>query len=138
MEGYDVTLLSSFYGYPSFRERYGEFLNEKNGYQISATWQQRFNCLGAMANILGALTNGWACARWGHRRVLIFFYIWLSGMIFITVPLPPSSLLPYWAVSGVVGVCLGSWCSSSTWTPRDKQLARQTPTTPDTAVKGKY
>lgn len=45
MEGYDVTLLSSFYGYPSFREKYGDWLDDKNGYQISADWQQRFNCL---------------------------------------------------------------------------------------------
>ena len=40
MEGYDVTLLGSFYGYPMFRRKYGEYLDEKNGYQISSTWQQ--------------------------------------------------------------------------------------------------
>jgi SP family general alpha glucoside:H+ symporter-like MFS transporter len=112
MEGYDVTLLSSFYGYPSFRERYGEFLNEKNGYQISATWQQRFNCLGAMANILGALTNGWACARWGHRRVLIFFYIWLSGMIFITFFAPNIYVL----LVGMI-LCGYSWGAFATTGP---------------------
>ncbi|KAH6678839.1 general substrate transporter [Plectosphaerella plurivora] len=112
MEGYDVTLLSSFYGYPSFRERYGQFLNDKNGYQISATWQQRFNCLGAMANILGALTNGWACARWGHRRVLIFFYIWLSGMIFITFFAPNIYVL----LVGMI-LCGYSWGAFATTGP---------------------
>ena len=57
MEGYDVTLLGSFYGYPRFREKYGEYLDKANGHQISANWQQRFNCLGALANIIGALVR---------------------------------------------------------------------------------
>lgn len=83
MEGYDVTLLNSFYGYPAFREKYGEWLDDENGYQVSSTWQQRFNCLAALANIIGALMNGWATARWGHRKVLIFSLVWLSAFVFI-------------------------------------------------------
>ncbi|KAH7316758.1 general substrate transporter [Stachybotrys elegans] len=83
MEGYDVTLVPSFFGYPRFRERYGEWLDDENGYQISATWQQRFQCLGAFANIIGALLNGWATAKWGHRRVLMFSLFFLTAFIFI-------------------------------------------------------
>jgi SP family general alpha glucoside:H+ symporter-like MFS transporter len=83
MEGYDVTLVPNFFGYPRFRERYGEYTGEEHGWQISATWQQRFQCLGALANIIGALLNGWATAKWGHRKVLIFNLVFLSGFIFI-------------------------------------------------------
>ena len=93
MEGYDVTLLSSFTGYPSFRQKYGKYLNEESGYQISANWQQRFNCLGALANIIGALLNGWATARWGHRRVLMFTLFWLTAFIFITFFAPSIEVL---------------------------------------------
>ncbi|KAH6885299.1 general substrate transporter [Thelonectria olida] len=93
MEGYDVTLLSSFYGYPSFRKKYGEYLDEENGYQISATWQQRFNCLGALANIIGAMLNGWATSRWGHRKVLMVFLVWLAAFIFIVFFAPSIEIM---------------------------------------------
>jgi len=93
MEGYDVTLLSSFYGYPSFREKYGDWLDDKNGYQISADWQQRFNCLGALANIIGAIMNGWATAKWGHRKVLMVSLVFLTGFIFIVFFAPSIEVM---------------------------------------------
>jgi MFS transporter, SP family, general alpha glucoside:H+ symporter len=93
MEGYDVTLLGSFFGYPSFRLKYGKYLNEESGYQISANWQQKFNCLGAFANILGALLNGWATARWGHRRVLMVTLVFLAGFIFIVFFAPTIEVM---------------------------------------------
>ncbi|GJC89004.1 alpha-glucosides permease MPH3 [Colletotrichum liriopes] len=71
MEGYDVTLIGSFYGYPSFREKYGEWLDDKNGYQISSSWQQKFNSIGALANI------------YGHRMVLIVSLVWLAAFVFV-------------------------------------------------------
>ena len=93
MEGYDVTLLGSFYGYPMFRAKYGEYLDEESGFQISSTWQQRFNCLAAVANIVGALLNGWATARWGHRKVLIASLVWLSAFIFVVFYAPNIEVL---------------------------------------------
>ncbi|KAH7126333.1 general substrate transporter [Dactylonectria estremocensis] len=93
MEGYDVTLLGSFYGYPSFRERYGEYLDKENGFQISADWQQKFNCLGALANIIGAMMNGWATAKWGHRKVLMFSLFWLTAFIFIVFFAPSIEVM---------------------------------------------
>jgi SP family general alpha glucoside:H+ symporter-like MFS transporter len=83
MEGYDVTLLGSFYGYPTFRERYGEWLNEESGYQISAEWQQKFQSLGAFANIVGAMMNGYFTAKYGHRKVLMVSLVAISAFIFI-------------------------------------------------------
>ncbi|KAM5348912.1 hypothetical protein ACJ41O_008735 [Fusarium nematophilum] len=93
MEGYDVTLLGSFYAYPRFREKYGAWLNEEHGYQISANWQQRFNCLAALANIIGAMMNGWATARWGHRKVLMFSLFWLTAFIFIVFFAPSIEVM---------------------------------------------
>ena len=93
MEGYDVTLLGSFYGYPSFRQKYGEFLNAESGFQISADWQTKFNCLGALANIIGAIGNGWATARWGHRRVLVTSLVALTGFVFISFFAPNLEVL---------------------------------------------
>ncbi|KAK7409340.1 hypothetical protein QQX98_008464 [Neonectria punicea] len=83
----------SFYGYPSFRRKYGEYLDEENGYQISAEWQQKFNCLGALANIIGAMFNGWATARWGHRKVLMGSLFWLSVFIFVVFFAPSIEVM---------------------------------------------
>jgi SP family general alpha glucoside:H+ symporter-like MFS transporter len=79
MEGYDVTLLGSFYGYPMFRRKYGEYLDEESEFQISSTWQQRFNCL--------------ATARWGHRKVLMASLVWLSAFIFVVFYAPNIEIL---------------------------------------------
>ncbi|KAK2027047.1 alpha glucoside transporter [Colletotrichum zoysiae] len=83
MEGYDVTLIGSFYGYPAFREKYGEWLDEENGYQISSSWQQKFNAIGAVANIVGALLNGYFTPKYGHRIVLIVSLVWLAAFVFV-------------------------------------------------------
>lgn len=93
MEGYDVTLIGSFYGYPSFREKYGEWLDDENGYQISSSWQQKFNSLGAVANILGALLNGWATPRWGHRKVIMFNLFLLAVFVFIVFFAPSIEVM---------------------------------------------
>ncbi|KAK6216028.1 hypothetical protein LQW54_004005 [Pestalotiopsis sp. IQ-011] len=84
MEGYDVTLLSSFFGYPAFRRKYGEYLNEESGYQISAQWQTGLNDISAVGNVIGALLNGWLTAKFGHRKVIMGMMVFLSGFIFMT------------------------------------------------------
>ncbi|KAF7547486.1 hypothetical protein G7Z17_g7693 [Cylindrodendrum hubeiense] len=93
MEGYDVTLLGSFYGYPSFRDKYGSFLESTGDNQISAEWQQKFNCLGALANIIGAMLNGWATAKWGHRKVLMLSLFWLAAFIFVVFFAPTIEVM---------------------------------------------
>jgi MFS transporter, SP family, general alpha glucoside:H+ symporter len=93
MEGYDVTLIGSFYGYPAFRQKYGEWLDDEHGYQISASWQQKFNAIGAVANIVGALLNGWATAKWGHRKVLMAALFWLTAFIFLVFFAPSIEVM---------------------------------------------
>ncbi|EGX50152.1 hypothetical protein AOL_s00076g357 [Orbilia oligospora ATCC 24927] len=82
MEGYDVTLLGSFFGYPEFQKKYG-YLTEKDGYQISANWMSNLNVIAAVGNIIGALLNGYLTAKFGHRIVLIASLALLTGFIFI-------------------------------------------------------
>ncbi|TLD17935.1 uncharacterized protein PgNI_02340 [Pyricularia grisea] len=84
MEGYDVTLIGNFFGYPEFRKKYGEYLNERSGYQISSQWQQAFNITSAFANIIGALLNGYFTSKYGHRMVLIFSLASLACFVFIS------------------------------------------------------
>lgn len=84
MEGYDVTLIGSFFGYPAFRQKYGEWYNDETGYQISAPWQTGLNDIQAVGNIIGALLNGYLTAKFGHRRVIMGFLALLTACIFVT------------------------------------------------------
>jgi SP family general alpha glucoside:H+ symporter-like MFS transporter len=93
MEGYDVTLLGSFIGYPAFRNKYGVYLNEESGYQISAKWQTGLNDIAAVGNIIGALMNGYFTAKYGHRRVMMATLVALSAMIFIVFFAPTIEVL---------------------------------------------
>ena len=93
MEGYDNTLLHSFMAYPAFRKKYGEWHNEESGYQISAEWQITFGNVGAVANIVGALLNGYVTPKYGHRRVIMGTLIALSAFIFIVFFAPNTKIL---------------------------------------------
>ncbi|TPX16248.1 uncharacterized protein E0L32_003897 [Thyridium curvatum] len=83
MEGYDVTLVASFIGYPTFREKYGQWHDEEHGYQISSAWQAGLNDIAAVGNIIGALLNGYFTAKYGHRKTLMFSLAFLTAFIFI-------------------------------------------------------
>ncbi|KAK9802415.1 putative Major facilitator superfamily (MFS) profile domain-containing protein [Seiridium cardinale] len=84
MEGYDVTLLGSFFGYPAFRRKYGTYIDDDSGFQISASWQTGLNDISAVGNIIGALLNGWLTAKFGHRKVMMAMLFFLAGFIFMT------------------------------------------------------
>ncbi|KAB5549464.1 general substrate transporter [Coniochaeta sp. 2T2.1] len=93
MEGYDVTLLGSFIGYPAFRAKYGEWYSEKDRYQISAAWQTGLNDIAAVGNIIGALLNGYLTAKHGHRKVLMGSLVALSACIFMVFFAPNIQVL---------------------------------------------
>ncbi|KAK3936213.1 general substrate transporter [Diplogelasinospora grovesii] len=93
MEGYDVTLLGSFMGYPAFRTKYGEWASEDHGFQISSAWQAGLNDISAIGNIIGALLNGYLTARYGHRAVLMGSLSALTVFIFIVFFAPNIEVL---------------------------------------------
>ena len=39
MEGYDTILMSSFFAYPSFAQKYGKWYGNDVGWQLSSPWQ---------------------------------------------------------------------------------------------------
>ncbi|KAF3931573.1 hypothetical protein ABW19_dt0209003 [Dactylella cylindrospora] len=82
MEGYDVTLLGSFFGYPEFQKKYG-YLTENDGWQLDADWMSGLNVIAAVGNIIGAMLNGYLTAKYGHRIVLIGSLALLTAFIFI-------------------------------------------------------
>lgn len=39
MEGYDTILMGSFFAYPSFARKYGDYYGPEKGWQVSSPWQ---------------------------------------------------------------------------------------------------
>jgi SP family general alpha glucoside:H+ symporter-like MFS transporter len=57
MEGYDTSLLGSFYGYPVFRKQFGMQLAD-GSYQVSASWQSGLQNGAQVGEILGLMVAG--------------------------------------------------------------------------------
>ncbi len=88
MEGYDLTLINSFFAFPVFRRSYGRPLHPhappgQRDYQISPAWQSGLTNAAVAAEIIGLLFNGWLTDRFGYHRTMIYALIWISLFFFL-------------------------------------------------------
>lgn len=83
MEGFDLVLISAFFAFPPFTERYGVPNKTGDGYQIPAPWQAALGNGARIGEILGLLLNGWLCERYGFRKTMLGSLVLLMGLIFI-------------------------------------------------------
>lgn len=93
MEGYDLQLLGNFWGYDSFRAKFGTYTGPESGYQVSSAWQSGINGVSCVGNIIGALANGYLTARYGHRVVLMCSLVFLAAAIFMCFFAPNIQVL---------------------------------------------
>ncbi|KAF2183967.1 maltose permease MAL61 [Zopfia rhizophila CBS 207.26] len=70
MEGYDVCLLSNFYGFPEFKKKYGEQLPDGT-YEIPAPWQAGLSNGANVGEIIGLFINGYVSERFGYRYTVM-------------------------------------------------------------------
>ena len=70
MEGYDVCLLSNFYGFPQFNKKYGQQLPDGT-YQVPAPWQAGLSNGANVGEIIGLFINGWVSERFGYRYTVM-------------------------------------------------------------------
>ncbi|KAJ6587619.1 MFS transporter [Mycena vulgaris] len=70
MEGYDVCLLSNFYAFPKFNEKYGEQLADGT-FQVPARWQSGLSNGANVGEIIGLFLNGWVSERYGYRYTVM-------------------------------------------------------------------
>lgn len=66
MEGYDVCLLSNFFGFPQFKKKYGQQLSDGT-YEISAPWQAGLSNGVVVGEIIGLQINGFVSEKYGYR-----------------------------------------------------------------------
>ncbi|KAF7291456.1 MFS general substrate transporter [Mycena kentingensis (nom. inval.)] len=85
MEGYDVCLLSNFYAFPQFNQKYG-VLGPDGTYQVPAPWQAGLSNGANVGEILGLFLNGWVSERFGYRYTVMACLVAIAGFtaIFFT------------------------------------------------------
>lgn len=92
MEGYDNILMTSFFAYPSFKEKYGE-LNANGDYELAGRWQSALAASANVGTIFGVFANGYLIERFGHRMVIMVALVFMSGFIFIPFFSPSVEVL---------------------------------------------
>jgi SP family general alpha glucoside:H+ symporter-like MFS transporter len=85
MEGYDIVLISSFFGLPSFTKKYSRFVDDSSGYQISAAWQAGLSNGTSIGTLVGSLANGYFVYKFGYRRTLLVSLSLIVAFIFFSV-----------------------------------------------------
>ena len=83
MEGFDLTLINSFYAFPSFKRRFGELINGSD-YEITPEWQSAIAGSGFVGEVLGLLLNGLLTARLGNRYTMILALGLLSTFVLLS------------------------------------------------------
>lgn len=63
MEGYDTSLLGSFYAYPEFQQRFGAKLSDGT-YQVTSQWQSGLQTGTQVGQIIGLMSGGLIADRW--------------------------------------------------------------------------
>lgn len=82
MEGYDTTLLQSFYAFPQFVREYGSQLPD-GSYGLSAAWQSGLSNGVYVGEIIGLFITGSVSETIGYRRTMIAALLALTTFIFI-------------------------------------------------------
>ncbi|KAI1266372.1 sugar transporter [Xylariaceae sp. FL1019] len=71
MEGYDTILISTFFAYPEFNKKYGNYYPDLDEYQVPGPWQTGLNQASTAGAIIGGLLNGYIAQKYGYRWVMI-------------------------------------------------------------------
>ncbi|XMA10340.1 hypothetical protein WAI453_003131 [Rhynchosporium graminicola] len=93
MEGYDIVLIGSFFGLPSFTKKYGQFVDEASGYQISAPWQAGLSNGTSIGTLIGSMANGYFVFKYGYRKTLLVSLCLIVAFIFIPFFAPSLPVL---------------------------------------------
>lgn len=70
MEGFDLSLLNTFYAMDPFRTQFGEQLSD-GSYQVPARWQSGLSNGTQCGQIVGLIINGWVSEKFGYRYTSI-------------------------------------------------------------------
>lgn len=84
MEGFDLTLVSSFQAFPIFRRTYGQATStDVHNHQISPSWQTALQNGALAGEIIGLFMNGWMTDRFGYQKTMLLTLIWMCLFVFL-------------------------------------------------------
>ncbi|KAL2819161.1 general substrate transporter [Aspergillus granulosus] len=89
MEGYDTTLLQSFFAFPMFVRKYGSPVysdseaGEIASYELSAAWQSGLSNGAYVGEIFGLFVTGLLSERVGYRCIMASATLSLAGFVFV-------------------------------------------------------
>ncbi|KAL6812343.1 putative MFS alpha-glucoside transporter [Trichoderma camerunense] len=95
MEGYDLVIITSFYGQTQFQDRFGEVDPSTGKKYISAPWQSGLSNSSLVGQLAGLIVNAYAQDRFGCRATMMAFMAWMAVMIFIPVFAPSLPVLAW-------------------------------------------
>ncbi|KAF5010784.1 hypothetical protein FDECE_3081 [Fusarium decemcellulare] len=93
MEGYDTSLMHSFFAFPPFVEKYGQYYPKLGAKAITGPWQIALGTAAPCGCIIGLVINGYVTERFGHRMVTMVGLSVMSSFIFITFFAPSIDVL---------------------------------------------
>ncbi|QYT01985.1 MFS domain-containing protein [Trichoderma simmonsii] len=95
MEGYDLVIITSFYGQTQFQDRFGQVDASTGKKYISAPWQSGLSNSSLVGQLAGLIVNAYAQDRFGCRATMMAFMAWMAVMIFIPVFAPSLPVLAW-------------------------------------------
>lgn len=88
---YDLSLMGSFMGYDSFRQRYGTGIDQATGEPIiTAPWQAGILNGVQVGSIIGLYLNGWISERIGYKKTMLGSLVLMMAFIFLPFFAPVS------------------------------------------------
>jgi SP family general alpha glucoside:H+ symporter-like MFS transporter len=86
LPGYDVSLIGSFFAYPTFAKKYGNYYPDVDGgtYTLTAPWQSGIGNASGVGAFFGVLLNGWLVDLFGQKKTLLGSLVALAAFVFIT------------------------------------------------------
>ncbi|KAL6857677.1 hypothetical protein ACO1O0_005119 [Amphichorda felina] len=111
MEGFDTSLMNSFYAQPQFQKRYGT-PGSDGEYHIPAPWQAALSNAVRIGEIFGLWVNGYSSELYGYRWTMIVSLLSLS--VFICLPFFAQNLETLLAGQFLMGVPFGVFQTCTT------------------------
>ncbi|RMD42774.1 hypothetical protein DV735_g2333, partial [Chaetothyriales sp. CBS 134920] len=83
MEGYDLSLMGSFFGFPPFKNRYGTAADPEGGKLITAPWQSGISNGVQVGSIIGLYIGGIVSERIGYKKTMFGSLVLMIAFIFL-------------------------------------------------------
>lgn len=92
MEGYDTSLVGSFFAFTPFRQKYGNVVIDGQS-QLSASWQTGLQNGAQVGSIIGLLLNGILADRLGYKKTMLLALLLMTAAVFIPFFAPTVEVL---------------------------------------------